>query len=85
MSAEIGLDGILEALSRCLDADSARRVVDFKFDEQIQETIHQLAVAANEGTMDGRDRGEYEALINASDFVATLKLKARHQLQADAA
>jgi hypothetical protein len=85
MSAEVGLDDILDPLSRCLDADSARKVVEFEFDEQLQERIHQLGAAANEGTLDEQERSEYEALVNAADFVSILKLKARRQLQPNAA
>ena len=43
MSAKAGLDGILEGLSQCLNADSARRLVEFRVDEQIQARIDQLA------------------------------------------
>ena len=78
--AEIGLDGILEALSRCLDADCARRVAEFQVDEQVQERIHQLAAEGNEGTSHAEERTEYDALVKASDFVSILKLKARQQL-----
>jgi plasmid maintenance system killer protein len=68
-----------------LDSDSARRVIEFQVDDQVQERIHQLATAANEGRLDAQGRNEYEALINASDFVSILKLKARQQLRTDAA
>jgi hypothetical protein len=85
MDAEASLDGILEGLSRCLDADSARRVVEFRVGEQIQTRIDQLAAEANEGTLDAHGRSEYESLINASDFVSILKLKARQRLRTDAA
>lgn len=85
MSAEASLGGILEALSRCLDADSARRVIEFRVDEQIQERIDELAAEANEGTLDCQRRSEYEALISASDFVSILKLKTRQHLCTDAA
>jgi hypothetical protein len=36
--------------------------------------------SANEGLLSDDERAEYEALINAEDFVAILKLKARSQL-----
>ena len=65
MGAEIGLDGILESLSRCLDADSPRRVVEFQIEAQVQERIHQLAAEANEGTLRAEGHSEYEALVNA--------------------
>ena len=35
---------------------------------------------ANEGTLSEDERSEYEALINASDFISILKLKARRHL-----
>ena len=85
MGAEAGLDDILDPLSRCFDPESARKVVEFEFDGQLQERIQQLGAAANEGTLDDQERSEYEALVNAADFVAILKLKVRRQLQPNAA
>jgi hypothetical protein len=76
MSAAGGLDGLLEPLSRCLDAESARRVVDLQIDPPVQERIDTLAERANEGTLSDSERSEYEALINAADFISILKLKA---------
>lgn len=77
MSAASGLDGLLEPLSRCFDAESARRIVDLEVAPPVQERIDLLAVRANEGTLDENERAEYEALINASDFISILKLKAQ--------
>jgi hypothetical protein len=77
MSVASGLDGLLEPLSRCLDAESARRVVDLQVDPTVQERIDRLAERANEGTLSDSERSEYEALINAADFISILKLKAR--------
>lgn len=76
---------MLEGLSQCLDAESARRVIEFRVDEQIQARVDQLAAEANEGTLDDQARSEYESLVSASDFVSILKLKARQQLHIDAA
>ena len=82
MSAAMGLDGLLEPLSRCLDIESARRVADFRVDPEIQARIDVLAELANEGSLDENQRAEYEALINAADFISILKLKARLYLDA---
>ena len=83
MSAASGLDGIFEPLSRCLDTISARRIVDFRVDRAVQERIDVLAEQANEGTLSDTERSEYEALINAADFISILKLKARLHLDSD--
>jgi len=80
MSAVAGLDGLLEPLSRCFDADSARRVVELQVAQPVQERIDALAQLANEGALTEIERAEYEALINAADFIAILKLKARRRL-----
>lgn len=80
MSAVVGLDGLLDPLSRCLDAESARRLVEFQIDASVQERIDNLADRANEGVLTDSERSEYEALINAADFISILKLKAREHL-----
>ena len=82
MNAVIGLDGLLEPLSRCLDIESARRVADFRVDPEVQARIDVLAELANDGSLDEAQRAEYEALINAADFISILKLKARSHLNA---
>ena len=80
MSAAGGLDGLLGPLSQCLDAESARRLIDFRIDAPVQGRIDELAERANEGALSDSERSEYEALINAADFISILKLKAREHL-----
>lgn len=80
MSPEHGVDGLLEPLSRCLDAASARRIVELQVAQPVQERIDMLAMRANEGALSESERSEYEALINAADFISILKLKARRYL-----
>ncbi len=80
MSAALGMDGLLDPLSRCLDAESARRVVELQIATPVQERIDTLAAGANDGILNDEERSEYEALINATDFIAILKLKARRHL-----
>jgi hypothetical protein len=70
----------MEPLSRCLDAESARRLVAFQIDPPLEARIEILAEEANEGILTAEERSEYEALINAADFMAILKLKARQHL-----
>ena len=80
MSTVTGLDSLLEPLSLCLDAESARRLVAFRIDAPVQERIEILGERANEGTLSTAERSEYEALISAADFIAILQLKARRHL-----
>ncbi len=80
MSAGTVLDSLLDPLSRCLDAESARRIVDLRVASSVQERIDRLAERANEVSLTEEERSEYEALINAADFISILKLKARQHL-----
>jgi hypothetical protein len=74
------LDALFEPLSRCLDSESARRISEFRIDPGVQARVDLLAEKANQGELTDDERTEYEAFINASDFISILKLKARRQL-----
>lgn len=71
------LDGLLEPLSRCLDAESAKRVIEFHIEPAVQARVDYLAEKANDGTLGDDERSEYEAFVDAADVIAILKLKAR--------
>lgn len=83
MGAATALDGLLGPLSRCLDAESARRIVELRVAAPVQERMDVLAERANDGVLTQDERAEYEALINAADFISILKLKARENLPSD--
>lgn len=74
------LDSLLEPLSHCLDDESLRRVAEFRIATPVQERLDLLAERANEGVLTADERAEYEALVNAADFVAIFKLKAMRNL-----
>jgi ribonuclease HI len=50
---------------------------------QVQKRIDVLAERANEGLLTDNERAEYEALINATDFISTLKIKAQRNLKSN--
>jgi hypothetical protein len=77
------LDALLGSFSRCLDAVSAQRVAEFRVDEVVQSRIDILAERANAGELSHDERAEYEAFVNAADFISILKLKARRQLKSN--
>jgi hypothetical protein len=74
------LDALFEPLGRCLDTESARRISEFRIDPEVRARVDLLAEKANRGELTDNERTEYEAFINASDFISILKLKARRQL-----
>jgi hypothetical protein len=74
------LDLMLDPISRCFDAESARKLIDLRLDPAVQERVDLLAEKANEGLMTEPERAEYEAYINTDDFLSILKLKARRYL-----
>lgn len=80
MSDTALLDQLLDPFSQCLDAESAQRVVEFGIAPAVQQRVNALAEKANEGALTDDERTDYEALINAADFIAILKIKARRQL-----
>lgn len=79
------IDGILEPLSRCFDAESARRLIEFEIPPEIQDRVDVLAARAGEGMLTGDEREEYETYINISDLLSTLQLKARSRLTGNGA
>ena len=81
MGSSTGLDSLLESLSLCLDAESARRIIAFQVAAHVQEEVDRLAERANEGALDQEELSQYEALINAADFISILKRKARLHLE----
>jgi hypothetical protein len=81
--ASSALDGFLEPLSRCLDTESARRVVDLRVDPAIQARVEVLAERANDGALTEEERAEYAALVDAADLISILKLRVRRRLQAN--
>lgn len=74
------LDLMLDPVSRCLDAESAKRLIDLRIDPAVQERVSELATEVNEGLLTDAERAEYEAYLDADDFIAILKLKARRYL-----
>ena len=77
------LDSLLDPFSRCLDAESALRITEFRVDQGVQVRIDTLAERANDGVLNEDERTEYESLVNAADLISILKLKAGRRLKAD--
>ena len=77
------LNDLLDPLSRCLDADSARRVAECRVGPAVKERIQVLADKANDGLLSEDERADYEAIINTAEIISILKLKAQRQLKSN--
>jgi hypothetical protein len=58
-------------------------VAEFRIDPAVQARLDILAERANDGVLNEDERAEYEAIVNAADFISILKLKAKRHLEAD--
>ena len=83
LSAKGVLDDLLDPLSRCLDEESARRVIEFRVAPLVQERISVLAEQANAGLLSDNEQAEYETIVNAADFISILRLKAERNLKSN--
>lgn len=79
-NARSPLDRLLESLSRCFDLDTARAVSKLRHDELVSQRMEELGAKASVGGLSPEEGREYEALIEVSDVIATLQLKAREKL-----
>lgn len=80
----IALDHPQNAVSRlltpfvsALTPASARRIANFRADDETQKRIAELAEKCSEGTMSVEERLEYEAYVRAIDVISILQSKAR--------
>ena len=80
-SSPLELNDLLDPLSRCLDAESARRVADFRISPEVEEKIRIFAEKANEGALNEDERADYEAIINTADIISILKAKQHGELR----
>jgi hypothetical protein len=80
LTGEAALERLLDPLSRCLNPESASRVVALRADPALQARVDLLANKCNEGLLTPEEREEYETYIRASRFIAILQAKAKRIL-----
>jgi hypothetical protein len=77
------LDKMLGPLGECLNAEAAKRVVELRIDPEVVARVEVLADKANEGLLTEEERAEYQSYVDAADFIAIFKTKARGILEAN--
>jgi len=70
-------DRFLDPVAECFTAGVAQRIVELPTDSQSVARLEQLREKANFGTLSDDERAEYEEFVEAMDFVAILKAKAK--------
>jgi hypothetical protein len=74
------LNRLLEPVTRCLNAESARLLVDARADPAAEARISTLAERCNQGQLTTDERREYETYVHAGNLIAILQAKARLHL-----
>jgi hypothetical protein len=74
------LDRLVGPLSRCLNEQSARRVLKLRADAKLQKRVDELADKCNFGSLTDEERAEYSRYVSFGTFVGILKSKARRML-----
>jgi hypothetical protein len=80
-SISAALDRLLHPLAQSLPPEGARAIADFRADPQTQARIDELAAKCNEGQLSSTEWQEYEAYVEAIDFIALLQDQAREALE----
>jgi hypothetical protein len=71
---------VTDPVVRILSGEQARRLADYRGDEQLQSRIAELAAKSNEGELTEAERAEYAGYVSANKFVAILQVQARRML-----
>ena len=81
-TAPSALDSLLESVSRCFDLETARALTELRPDENARQRMEELGGKASERGLSPEEAREYDALIEVSDVIVALQLKARQQVAA---
>jgi uncharacterized protein YnzC (UPF0291/DUF896 family) len=75
------MDRLVHPLAQSLPPEGARAICAFRADSRTQARIDELADKCNEGQLSPPERQEYEAYVDAIDFIAILQDQAREALE----
>jgi hypothetical protein len=71
------LDRIFDPFGAVLTPESAQRIANWRADEETERRLDELGDKCNEGALTTAEREEYEAYVQAIDFIGILQAKAR--------
>ncbi|HEY2760776.1 MAG TPA: hypothetical protein VGI75_08535 [Pirellulales bacterium] len=71
------LDRIFEPFGEILTPETARRIANWRADDETQRLLDELGNKSTEGQLTPNERDEYESYVRAIDFIGILQAKAR--------
>jgi hypothetical protein len=83
MSSATLLDRLFDPFTEALTPESARRIANWRADDELQRRLDELGEKANEGTLSPAERHDYETYVHVIDFIGILQAKARAVLEHD--
>lgn len=74
------LDRYFEPVAAVFTPELAETIVNLRPDSEVTARVEELACKAETGTLTDEEKAEYEDYVDAGDFIALLKAKARRFL-----
>lgn len=74
-------DKVLDLAAECFDAPTLDALAKLRLNPGLEARVDRLAGKANEGKLTSRERAEYQAYIQTSEWLALLQLRARLKLR----
>ena len=74
------LDRYFEPVTSVFTRELAEKIVGLQPDSEVVARVTKLAAKADDGTLTEDERSEYEDYVDAGDFIAMIKAKARRYL-----
>jgi hypothetical protein len=71
------LSELLEPVGRMMPVKFAEELAAMRATPDVQHRVDELAEKCNEGQLTPEERAEYEAYVDAIDFISLLQAKAR--------
>ena len=75
------IDELVDPLGQCLTPEVARRIVELRASDNLEQRIQRLGQKCNDGELTAQEKADYETIVRFIKFVSTLQSKARALLQ----
>jgi hypothetical protein len=70
------LERMLDSVAECFTPETSRRLAELPADPEVRRRLGELGERSSAGTLTPAEAEEYRTLVEAGDFIATLRLRA---------